>query len=113
MGDPENSFIIVTDSEMPPGIDMKVEMPNVIHISDRVSPTEKSILLTRFFLNMTYRIGKASGAITGTLTEKDLDGMTVGIWQWLTMSGLSPICFPFDGAAWIDKKRQEIQALQS
>lgn len=113
MGDPQNSFVIVTDHEMPPGIDMKLEPPNTIHISDRVSTTERSILLTRFFLNMTYRIGKASGAITGNLTEADLDGMTVGIWQWLTMSGLSPICSPALGMEWISKKRQEMEAQQS
>jgi hypothetical protein len=53
-----------------------------------------------------------SGALKSDLTEEEIDGMTVGIWQWLGTSGMLSTVTPPMLIEWLAKTRMEIAALQ-
>ena len=112
LGEEGNSFIVqITD--LPPGVQMAMAPPNILQISRNTSQTQKSLLLMRFIVNMTYRIGKVSGAIKNDLTEEEVDGMTVGIWQWLGTSGLLTTITPPMLLEWLATTRMELATMQA
>lgn len=107
LGDPSNSFEIQL-ADMPPGVQMDMVSPNIIRLSKTNSQTQQSLLLMRFIVNMTYRIGKASGSIQNNLTDAEIDGMTVGIWQWLGTSGLLTMISPPMITEWMATTRMQL-----
>ena len=111
LGEEGNSFVVqITD--LPPGVQMSMAPPNILQINRTTNQTQRSLLLMRFIVNMTYRIGKVSGAIKNDLTEEEVDGMTVGIWQWLGTSGLLTTVTPPMLVEWLAKTRMELATMQ-
>jgi hypothetical protein len=112
LGDENNSFV-VQYCDLPAGMQMTMQPPNILQINKDTTPTQRSLLMMRFIVNMTYRIGKVSGAVQNELTEAEIDGMTVGIWQWLGTSGMLSTVTPPMLVEWLAKTRMEIAAMQA
>lgn len=112
LGDENNSFV-VQYCDLPAGMQMTMQPPNILQISKDTTPTQRSLLMMRFIVNMTYRIGKVSGALKSDLTEEEIDGMTVGIWQWLGTSGMLSTVTPPMLVEWLAKTRMDIAAMQA
>lgn len=108
LGEEGNSFHIQI-VDLPPDQQMTVVAPNIIQINSNTSETQRSLLLFRFIVNMTYRVGKVSGAIQNELNDAEIDGMSVGIWQWLGTSGMLGMVTPAMMTEWLAKTRMEIE----
>jgi len=113
LGTAQNTFRIAI-CELPTGVDMTIDRDTAtLQISDKLTQAQQSLLLIRFILNLTYRVGKSAGAVKGQLEDSDIDGMAVGVWQWLATSNLLSFCSPAQLVEWMATKRMEIDAARN
>lgn len=87
--DETTKFLVVREDI---GNNLELVEPNIIKIKKDLPDSIASIYLIRFMLFITYTLGKQSQAISGILSEKDLDGIAAGMFQWLAMSNLTSMC---------------------